>query len=385
MRAVGEGRLANTSESFSKHIDRCLGCRACEQVCPAGVEYGQLLEASRQELLTAQPKHTFTHMLLRFALTHVWNSPSRLRMFFGASRVFRDLGLARLILQLGVAKLVSPRAHFALALLESSRPQVQAGGATTEKAAQSQTDGATTSVLLFKGCVGEGLFARVNQATKRVLVVNGFEVEAPSSQVCCGALHAHAGDLEGARILARQNIQAFETSDAPIITNAGGCGAMLASYGHLLHDKTANEFSKRVRDISQQLETVAMRCGENIDANRVTYDTSCHLLYGQHAGDASLKTLKSIPNLNFRNLEGTERCCGGAGIYNLLEPEMSAQVLEEKLRNIDATGANLLATGNPGCQMHIGAGARLKGKPLQVCHPIELIDESYRKAGFYRR
>ena len=379
MRAVAEGRIANTSESFSTHIDRCLGCRACEQACPAGVEYGQLLEASRHELLTAQPKQDFTHKILRFALNNVWSSKTRLRWFFGASRLFRDLGLPKLFFKLRVAKLFSPRAHFALALLESSRAQVGANK-TSSKA---KSDQLRTSVMLFEGCVGEGLFERVNEATQRVLEVNGYAVQSPQAQVCCGALHAHAGDLDGARKLARQNLKAFGASDTPIVTNAGGCGAMLVSYGQLLDDDEAREFSSRVRDIGQQLATATIREGVSIDQTATTYDTSCHLLYGQKAGDASLKMLDAIPGLNFRSLEGAERCCGGAGIYNLLEPEMSARVLQEKLKNIQATGANLLATGNPGCQMQIGAGACLNEMSLNVCHPIELLDESYRKAGFY--
>lgn len=383
MRAVAEGRLPNTSDSFSKHIDRCLGCRACEQACPAGVEYGQLLEASRQELLVAQPKQTFTHKLLRFVLDHVWQSPSRLGLLFKASRLFRDLGVPRLLLKLGVVKLISHQLHFALALLESSRAQIATSSYSYQSRLQPKTDSGAQSVMLFKGCVGEGLFARVNRATERVLEVNGFVVEEPTTQGCCGALHAHAGDLEGARKLARENISAFGRSEIPIITNAGGCGAMLASYGHLLHDDDARAFSKRVKDVSQQLATVELKHGENIDEGVVTYDTSCHLLYGQRAGDTSLKMLTSIRNLNFRSLEGSERCCGGAGIYNLLEPEMSGKVLQEKLSNIDSSGASVVATGNPGCQMHIGAGACLEGKRLRVCHPIELLDESYRKAGFY--
>jgi glycolate oxidase iron-sulfur subunit len=383
MRAVSEGRLANTSESFSKHIDRCLGCRACEQVCPAGVEYGQLLEASREELLVAQPKQTFTHKLLRVALQHLWTSPARLRLFFGASRIFRDLGLARFFLKLRLGKLISDRAHFALALLDNSRSQLNSKASGETKAVAPKTDQQVESVMLFKGCVGEGLFSRINTATKRVLEVNGFAIDIPETQGCCGALHAHAGDLNGARELARQNIRAFEASGAPVITNAGGCGAMLVSYGHLLDNDEAREFSTRVRDVGQQLATRNVKQGVSINEGMTTYDTSCHLLYGQKAGDASLKMLDAIPELKFKSLEGAERCCGGAGIYNLLEPEMSSRVLKEKLTHIEATGAKVLATGNPGCQMQIGAGACLNGMDLNVCHPIELLDESYRKAGFY--
>jgi glycolate oxidase iron-sulfur subunit len=386
MRAVAEGRLENTSEAFRTHIDRCLGCRACEQVCPAGVEYGQLLEHSREELLHAQPKNDLTDKALRFALRHLWLSPARLRLFFASARIFRDLGLARLLLKTRLARLFSPRADFAFALLESSRPIFPPRKNLNARAVQSESR--SPAVSLFTGCVGEGLFARVNCATERVLLANGFDVTAPKEQVCCGALHAHAGDLEGARELAKRNIAAFN-SGAPIVTNAGGCGAMLATYEHLLeNDSTmagaAAEFSRRVRDVSQQLQTCESPAIPNsATTERVTYDTSCHLLYGQKAGEASQEMLRCAVGPGFVPLEGTERCCGAAGIYNLLQPELSGRVLQEKLDHVRQTGATILATGNPGCQMQIGAGAWLAGLKLQVCHPIELVDEAYAQAGVY--
>ncbi|MDQ3908033.1 MAG: (Fe-S)-binding protein [Acidobacteriota bacterium] len=236
----------------------------------------------------------------------------------------------------------------------------------------------------------EGLFARVNGATVRVLGANGCRVEAPGGQICCGALHAHAGDLEGARALARRNIDAFEPGgDAPVVTNAGGCGAMLVSYAHLLEDdadyaERARRFSARVRDVSQQLAATGTREGAAVDPElKTTYDASCHLLHGQRASDEPLRALASIPCLDFVALEGSDVCCGGAGVYNLLETDLSSRVLAEKLRHVEETGATLLATGNPGCHMQIAAGARLAGLRLRVCHPVELLDESYRRAGFY--
>jgi glycolate oxidase iron-sulfur subunit len=290
-----------------------------------------------------------------------------------------------------LARLVSTRFELALALLKSSSPVVLSEGAAAKTNKKPRAVGipGRPGVLLFSGCVTEGLFARVNRATTRVLEANSFAVQVPRRQVCCGALHAHAGDLEGARILARKNIEAFkDTRDAPVITNAGGCGAMLATYGHLLAgDETisgeAREFSARIRDVSQQLETVDVQTGAALSAGVVTYDASCHLIYGQHSGDASLKMLQTIPDLSFVSLQGAERCCGGAGIYNLMEPEMSQRVLREKLDQIEMTKAEILTTGNPGCQMQIGAGASLAGMPLKVCHPVELLDESYRRAGLY--
>jgi glycolate oxidase iron-sulfur subunit len=390
MRAVEEGRLESASPSFQNHIDRCLGCRACESACPAGVEYGILLEAARQKLLAGQ--RGFTHTILKFVLRHIWMRPGRLRAVLGFARFIRDNGIARLLLTTRIPRELSPKSEFGLLLLEGSKPR--AGASENLSEPKVKADGDKKAALLFKGCVTEGLFSRVNQATKRVLAVNGCATQAPEKQVCCGALHAHAGDLDGARALARKNIDAFsevEADDgAAIVTNAGGCGAMLASYAHLLADdaryaERAKAFSSRVRDLGQQLEAIGFRNGVSIGSQRTTYDSSCHLLHGQHGAEASLQMLWAIPDLNLALLSGSDVCCGGAGIYNLLVPDLSAQVLAEKLDCIDKSGAELLATGNPGCQMQIAAGAAMSGMKLKVCHPVELLDESYARAGFYSK
>jgi glycolate oxidase iron-sulfur subunit len=402
MRAVEEGRLPNTSNAFRTHIDRCLGCRACEAACPAGVEYGHLLEAARAEITASTKKPTGIDRLLRFVLRHVWLKPARLRAAFTFARLFRNSGLPRLLLKTNIPRELSPQFQFGLALLEASRSARVRGGEGEDRAARmaanrgqdarAPRDGGAP-VALFKGCVTEGLFARVNRATARVLEANGCETNAPELQVCCGALHAHAGDLEGALELARKNIEAFENGlngDQPpaIITNAGGCGAMLVSYAHLLADdpkyaERAKQFSARVRDIGQQLETIGFRNGANIGYERTTYDASCHLLHGQQAADSSLQMLWAIPDLKFAHLIGSDVCCGGAGVYNLLEPALSRAVLDEKLKHINESGAEVLTTGNPGCHMQIAAGAKLVGMNLRVCHPVELLDESYARAGFY--
>ena len=415
MRAVEEGRLPNTSNAFRTHIDRCLGCRACEAACPAGVEYGHLLEAARAEITGATKKPTGVYRLLKFVLRHVWLKPARLRAAFTFARLLRDSGLPRLLLKTNIPRELSPQFQFGLSLLEASRDANARGGerengadrmsayrpkATPPDIRTSAGDPGDagvpkdTPVQLFKGCVTEGLFARVNRATARVLEANGCETNAPHAQICCGALHAHAGDLEGARELARQNIEAFESGSIgghppAIVTNAGGCGAMLVSYAHLLADdpkyaERAKQFSARVRDVGQQLETIGFRNGANIGYERTTYDASCHLLYGQSAADSSLQMLWAIPDLKFAHLNGSEVCCGGAGVYNLLEPELSRAVLDEKLKHINESGAEVLTTGNPGCHMQIAAGAKLAGMNLRVCHPVELLDESYARAGFYK-
>ena len=398
MRAVKEKRLAVDSLAFETHIDRCLGCRACETACPAGVEYGHLLEAARAEIVRGQTKPAGIYRLLYFILKHVWSRPGRLRAAFSFARIMRDSGFARLLMRTGFAGGISKKFEFGLALLDGSGVSTassrgsdgvdRAGGVPANRMHDPGTLPASTPVMLFRGCVSEGLFKRVNEATGRVLKVNGCSSQAPEAQVCCGALHAHAGDLEGARRLARENVEAFGVSDAPIVTNAGGCGAMLASYSHLLADdeayaQKARKFSARVRDIGQQLEATGFRNGAYAGSERTTYDASCHLLHGQHAAASSMKMLWAIPDLNFTPLPDSEVCCGGAGVYNLLEPEMSEQVLVNKLRNIEQSGATVLATGNPGCHMQIAAGVKLAGLNLRVCHPVELLDESYRRAGFY--
>lgn len=401
MRAVEENRLPLDSPIFSRHINRCLGCRACEQACPAGVEYGVLLEAARDDLRVAERRQqqTLVDRVLRFALRYVWLQPSRLRLAFTAARLFRDSQLPLLLLNTGLLQKLSPRLAFPLAMLVSSAPVALADNhrRKDEKIASSRSNspGEAVKTMLFTGCVTEGLFARINRATARVLRVNNCETAVPKNQVCCGALHAHAGDLEGARQLARRNIEAFGGNEehCPVITNAGGCGAMLLSYGHLLDNDPryavrAREFSARVRDISQQLELQETRIGKTVTEGATTYDASCHLLYGQRAATAPLKAIQAAGAPAFDSLEGSDVCCGGAGIYNLLQPELSQKILGEKLKHIRQTGARLLATGNPGCHMQIGAGARLSEaeelRELRICHPIELLDQSYEQAGFYQ-
>ncbi|HEX7315283.1 MAG TPA: heterodisulfide reductase-related iron-sulfur binding cluster [Pyrinomonadaceae bacterium] len=394
MRAVEEGRLALASDTFARHIDRCLGCRACESACPAGVEYGQLLEAARADIAADGRREGWTSRAVRLALRHVWSRPARLRLAFTLARLLRDSRLPHLLLSTRLTRLLPTRLELALALLDGSRPAPLGDSQTASvEESRGQTGPASSeswSALLFKGCVTEGLFARVNRATARVLAANGCGVKAPRGQVCCGALHAHAGDLEGARRLARRNVDAFvDEGRAAVVTNAGGCGAMLVSYAHLLADdeayaERAREFSQRVRDVSQQLEATGIKRADALtDETVATYDASCHLIHGQKSQVEPVRLLGRVGGLKLVPLEGADVCCGGAGVYNLLETELSSRVLAEKLKHVRETGAQVLATGNPGCHMQLAAGARLAGLELRVVHPVELLDESYQRAGLY--
>src|SRR5262245_30588631 len=399
IRAVAEGRLSADSASFERHIDLCLGCRACETACPAGVRYGSLLESARETILEQKTGRgsTLQKTLLKLALRRVFPYPKRLKLVFALSRMLRDNWLTRFAYRKGFARWIAPKADFALSLLMTTAPDSEIrrqGDKETRGHASpvSPISPISRPVSVFTGCVMEGLFKHVNDATKRVMAANDCAMNDVEAQVCCGALHAHAGDLETARELARRNIDAFESflatdGSATIIINAAGCGALLKEYGELLKDDPryadrAERFSAGVRDVTEFLASGDIRRGAEIN-RRVTYDAPCHLYHAQRVTTAPQQVLASIPGLEYKQLEGMQDCCGGAGVYNLSEPEMSESLLADKIGKAQATEAEILATANPGCHMQLGAGARMFNADCRVAHVVELLDESYRKAGFY--
>jgi len=373
MRAAVEGEIPLDDPSLQTHIDRCLGCRACETACPSGVPYGQLLEATRATLREVRP----TPLLGRLVLG-VFAKKALLRVMLIASRIIRATRLPSLAASMG------GRLGFASAMLASTRLPLP------EREYDFGMEGTRGAVALLEGCVMSGLFARTNRATRRTLRANDYRVRGAPNQACCGALHAHAGDLETARTLARQNVEAFEKSGAEFIgVNAAGCGAMMKEYGHLLGDDPdwadrAAAMAARVRDVSELLAAAGPRPGAPLPL-RVTYDAPCHLLHAQRVVAPPLAVLRAIPELTLLPLTDAEQCCGAAGIYNLLEPATSNAVLAPKLRHIASTGADWVATGNPGCLMQIGAGLRLAHARARAVHPIDLLDASYARASETRQ
>ena len=243
-------------------------------------------------------------------------------------------------------------------------------------------------MAILRGCVQEGLFARVNDATERVLRANGYDVIEVKEQGCCGALHTHAGNAEGARELARANVEALGSAQVDFVAvNAAGCGASLKEYGHLLqaeaeHGQMAAQLAASTRDISELLSSDPLRVGAPLPA-RVTYDAACHLCHAQGVRKEPRMLLGAIPELVVLPLRDEEECCGGAGIYGITHAELGGDIGADKVSAVLATGAEIVSTGNPGCMMQIGAGLLLKGSDVMVCHPVELLDESYRRAGFY--
>ena len=382
MRAVAEGKLS-ISRAFATHIDLCLGCRACETACPSGVPYGRLLEASRAEIVNEQADpNKALGRVAGFVLNQIFTRPRWLAFFLRLAAWLRDSGFVQLAFE---SNLVTGKLRFALAVLLSSRPALRrrAGEIRQPTAGETVPSASALLVGVLRGCVMEGLFTETNRATERVLARNGCALAEVKDQVCCGALHAHAGYLETARALARQNIDAFLQSGCEaIIVNSAGCGAAMKEYGEWLEGDPeyagrAREVADKVKDISEFLTARGLVPPTRAIPCRVTYDAPCHLLHAQRIGAPPMDLIKQIPGIEFSMLPGYEHCCGGAGIYNLQHPDLSAEILAAKLDNIRATGAEIVATANPGCIMQIGAGALMNGIAVDVVHPIDLLDAAY--------
>jgi glycolate oxidase iron-sulfur subunit len=421
MRAVAEGRLEPGSDAFRTHIDRCLGCRACEPVCPSGVQYGFLLERARQVAATAGGRRRSNRLLLATMANR-----ALLALFSVSGRVLRATGIARLATRVLPARFGQARTAAAMLAATSPWRGLQSAGIASARGVNGRhapgpehvrapttgqnrevaepharygglregtavLDSPASSVAqsekvaILHGCVQSALYARVNRATIDVLRANGCDVVDAPDQGCCGALHAHAGDMDTALALARRMIASFEASGAGlIIVNAAGCGAMLKEYGEQFeHDEEMREravsFSSRVRDVSEFLCALGPRTGGEVPL-RVTFDAPCHLIHAQRIARDPLDVLATVPGLEIVPLPGAEECCGGAGTYGLEHPELGGRILADKLHAIRTTGAQVVLTPNPGCMMQIGAGLLLRGEDVPVLHPMEILAESYRRA-----
>ena len=400
MRAVVEGRLDAGSDAFQLHIDRCLGCRACEPVCPSGVAYGHLLELARHVGREARRPPLLSRLLLR-----VFGTGSLARPAMALARLFRVTRIPALAarfrpgkgppgpVRLGMAMLAATAPTPALPSIRRTSRSAQPGPGTPRPRPPTPAHPPTPqphpgTVAILTGCVQAGLFARVNAATERVLRANGYDVVSVPGQGCCGALHAHAGDLDQARALARRNVAAFESAGADfIVMNASGCGAAMAGYGSLLAEdgemrQRAAAVAARVKDVSELLAAQGPRQGGEVQL-KVTYDPPCHLLHAQGVSGPPEQVVRAVPGIEVVPLPGASECCGGAGIYGLTHRELGGRIGGDKVRSVIDTGADALVTGNPGCMMQIGAGLRMAGRRTPVLHIVELLDESYRRGGLH--
>ncbi len=363
MRALERNEIGSDDAALAQHLDACLGCRGCEPVCPSGVAYGRGLESARERLFEERGLPPLARAVLG-----VFRSEALWRPLFTAARALRATGVPRRMAGAG-------RVGFGMGMLAASRPRRRSDAPLDPAGGE----GSRPTVALFKGCVMDTLFRHVNDATRRTLVFNGYQVIEVEGQSCCGALHQHAGDRAAAAALARRNVAALAGSADYIVTNSAGCGALLKEYGHLLEDDEAEAVAAKVRDVSELLALAGPRGGAPLELD-VAYDAPCHLQHAQGVHEAPLAVLGAIPALRLRLLPGSDRCCGSAGIYSVLRPAMARAVLDPKIEAIAAATPqpDLVATGNPGCLMQIGAGLQAAGLDIAVAHPVELLDWSYR-------
>jgi glycolate oxidase iron-sulfur subunit len=363
MRAVAEGRLGVT-ETFTRHLDLCLGCRACETACPAGVPFGALLETARAEI-GAGPR-PLGRRLLAAGLLALFPRPERMGVALALARVYRRRGLQRLVRATRLLE-AWPR----LAALDALLDDVPEREARTPEflAARGRSRG---RVGLLTGCVQRHLYPGVNRDTMALLSLAGWDVVAPRRQGCCGALELHAGRLEAFRARARALARAFGDELDWIVTNAAGCGAAMREAGHRVGEAPeVVRLAERTRDVSELLVDADLPLGPV--ERTVTYHDPCHLTHGQRVRAEPRRLLARVPGLRVVELADADLCCGSAGVYNILEPEMAERLLTLKVERIRATGADAVVTGNPGCLLQIVRGCRARGLAVEVLHPVTLL------------
>ncbi len=376
---VAEGELA-VGPSYVHHVGLCLACRACETACPSGVQYGTLIEAARVQIERTVRRPAAIRLLRKLVFDHLLPSPGALKAAGLLLWAYRKSGLQALVRSTRLLELLGP-----LGRIERLAPQAEWPFFFREIGKTYPAEGLRRHrVALLAGCIANVSFARLNEATVRVLRKNGCEVVIPSGQNCCGALHVHSGLRDEGRRLARRNIDVFLSGgyDA-VVTNAAGCGSTLKEYGELLQDdpvyaERAVRFSKLVKDVNEFLGAIDLNRDMGPVMATVTYQDSCHLAHGQRVRIPPRRLLETVPGLTFREMPLSDLCCGSAGIYNVVEHEMAMAVLEKKMQSVNASGAEIIATANPGCMLQLKAGVEMHGRGQRVRHVVEILDEAYR-------
>ncbi|MGP7816453.1 (Fe-S)-binding protein [Niallia sp. 01092] len=381
VKMAAEGQISITDAEDA--INLCLGCRACETACPSGVEYGKILEAAKEALYQEKRKSAskISGKLEDAMFIKVFSNSKRLQQAADLIWLYQKTGMQNVAHKAKLTKVLPEN----LAVFESVLPTV-----TSPKARKNRPNvfypgvdkvPEKYKVAFFTGCVMDAVFEKINRLSIEVLAAVGFEVHVISNQTCCGALHAHAGRTDDSRMLAKQNIAAFEKIDADfIVNNAGGCGAMLVEYDHLLGadwSDRAKVFVSKVRDISELLNTVELPFKKSI-GEIVTYQHSCHMTNVQKVVHEPLELIKKIPGVIYKEMENPKMCCGSAGIYNVVNYNESMQILDDKMNNAKNTRASIIVTTNPGCLLQMKLGIKREGleKQTRTLHLVELLAES---------
>ncbi|HEY8172656.1 MAG TPA: heterodisulfide reductase-related iron-sulfur binding cluster [Dehalococcoidia bacterium] len=371
--AVTSGR-AEPTPSLISHLDLCLQCRACETACPSGVQFGRIMETARAEIVETGAR-PFAWRLRIGAMRQVLPHRRRLGALMTALRMYNRSPLPSVVRRTGVLRRLTP----SLAAAEASLPDVP----RTPFRPPAQPTGLTKSVAMLTGCVMPHLYPRSHHATVRVLNRLGYRVVFPPGETCCGALNLHGGDRRFARDLARRNIDAFlDARVEAVVVDSAGCGSTMKEYGELLADDPqyagrAARFASMTRDVLEFVAAHPLPPLARVAAT-VTYQDSCHLVHAQKVNAAPRAIMRTIPELELRELAAPDRCCGSAGLYSLVQHEMSQRLLDEKMDDIAHTGAGTIATANPGCMMQLETGLRQRRIDARVVHVIELLDEAMR-------
>jgi glycolate oxidase iron-sulfur subunit len=382
MDAINEGRIPLNTATV-QHFDSCLGCLACVTTCPSGVQYDKLITATRPQIERNYPR-SLPDKLYRQLIFSFFPYPNRVRVLLVGLLVYQKLGLQKLVRSTGLLKRISPR----LAAMESVLPNISLNSFRDNLPTVIPAQGEKRyRVGMILGCVQRLFFSPVNEATVRVLTANGCEVLIPKTQGCCAALPHHQGQEEQAKALARQMIDSFEgTGVDAVIINAAGCGHTLKEYGHLLQDdpeyrEKAKEFAGKVKDVQEFLATAGLTAKLSPLADKpvtLVYQDACHLLHGQKISVQPRQLLRQIPGVKLREPIDASLCCGSAGVYNMLQPEVADELGQQKVQNLLNTGADLIASANPGCTLQISKHLQQQGKKISIMHPMELLDYSIR-------
>ncbi|CCQ50519.1 (Fe-S)-binding protein [Crocosphaera watsonii] len=382
MDAINKGK-ATLEEATTQHFDSCLGCLACVSTCPSGVQYDSLISATRPQVERNQPR-SIADKIIRSIIFNLFPYPQRLQIFIPLLWLYQNLGIQKIVRKTGLLKYLSPR----LAAMESILPDITLKSFNKTYPDVIPAQGKKRyRVGVVLGCVQRLFFSPVNEATVRVLTANGCEVVIPKSQGCCAALPAHQGQEKQAQALAKQMIDSFaDTGVDYIIINAAGCGHTLKEYGHILDDdaeykEKGEQFSNQVKDIQEFLAEIGLKTplspvkDENLP---LVYQDACHLLHGQKISLQPRQLLKQIPGITLKEPIDAALCCGSAGVYNMLQPEVADELGKQKVNNLMNTGAKLIASPNPGCSLQIKKHLNQQGKDIKLIHPIELLDHSIR-------
>jgi glycolate oxidase iron-sulfur subunit len=382
MDAINQGEAA-LGEGTVQHFDSCLGCLACVTTCPSGVQYDKLIAATRPQVERNYPR-SLPDKLYRKLIFTLFPYPNRLRALLAPMLIYQKLGLQKLIRSTGLLKRLSPQ----LAAMDGILPQIPLDAFYEPLPELIRAQGEKRyRVGMILGCVQRLFFSRVNQATVNVLTANGCEVVIPKYQGCCAALPQHQGQTEQAQVLARQMIDSFAGNNLDyIIINASGCGHTLKEYDHILQDdpdyrEKAQVFASKVKDVQEFLALVGLTAKLSPLTDKplnIVYQDACHMLHGQKISVQPRQLLRQIPGVNLKEPIDAALCCGSAGVYNMLQPEVAEELGQQKVENLLNTGAKLIASANPGCSLQISKHLELQGKHVPIMHPMELLDYSIR-------